>query len=140
MRDLSALFAISLALLLFDGAAGMAQTAQPLSNSALRRQDKQDCTNQAAQQNIVRRNLADFVRKCMADRQAERKKNAADESRPQKGMATEEWAAIQEVRNRERRQQLEQEAAKRADCNRQANQQKFRLAERRRFIKKCVAQ
>ncbi|MGB6348662.1 MAG: hypothetical protein WBG10_01415 [Pseudolabrys sp.] len=140
MRDLSALFAISLALLLFGGDAGMAQTTQSLSNGALRRQDKQDCTNQAAQQNIVRRNLADFVRKCMADRQAERKKNAADESRPQKGMAAEEWAAIQEVRNRERRQQLEQEAAKRADCNKQANQQKFRLVERRRFIKKCVAQ
>jgi hypothetical protein len=44
-----------------------------------------------------------------------------------------------EIRNRERRQQLEQDAAKRANCNKQANQQKFRLAERRIFIKKCVA-
>lgn len=94
MRYLPAFFAISFALLLFDGAAGMAQTAQPLSNSALRRQDKQDCTSQAAQQNVARRNLAEFVRKCMGDRQAERRKKAADESRPQKGMAAEEWAAI----------------------------------------------
>jgi hypothetical protein len=54
-------------------------------------------------------------------------------------MAAEEWAAIMEIRNRERRQQLEQDAAKRANCNKQANQQKFRLAERRIFIKKCVA-
>ncbi len=127
-------------MLLFAGDAGIAQTVQPLGNRALRQQDKRECTNQSAQQNIARRNLAEFVRKCMADRQAERKKNAADESRLQKGMATEEWAAIMEVRNRERRQQLEQDAAKRADCNKQANQQKFRLAERRRFIKKCVAQ
>jgi hypothetical protein len=58
--------------------------------------------------NIARRNLADFVRTGMADRRAKRKKNAADESRLQKGMAAEEWAPIQEVRNREWRQQLEQ--------------------------------
>lgn len=141
MRYPSALFAsCSLALLLFAGDAGLAQTVKPLSNRALRQQDKQECTNQAAQQNMAKRNQEEFVRKCMADRRAARKKEASEESRMQKGMAAEEWAAILEVRNRERRQQLEQEAAKRADCNKQANQQKFRLAERRRFIKKCAAQ
>ena len=50
----------------------------------------------------------------------------------------EEWAEIQKVRNQERREQLEQQAAKRAECNRQANEQKLRLRERRAFIKKCT--
>jgi hypothetical protein len=74
MRRLTPLFAISLAMLLFAGDAGMAQTAQPMGSRALRQQDKRECTNQAAQQNIARRNLAEFVRKCMADRQAARRK------------------------------------------------------------------
>ena len=142
MRFLSAVFAISLALLLFAGDAVVAQTAtpQPLSKRALRKQDNQECTQQAAQQNIVRRNLAEFVRKCMADRQAARKKQGADDSRLKRGMAIEEGKAILDVRNRERNEQLEKEAAKRADCNKQANEQKLRVAQRRSFVKKCIAQ
>jgi hypothetical protein len=76
----------------------------------------------------------------MADRQAERRKQSADETRIKRGMAIEEGAAILDVRNRERREQLEKEAAKRADCNKQANEQKLRVAERRSFVKKCIAQ
>jgi hypothetical protein len=106
----------------------------------LRKQDSQVCTQQAAHENVARRNLAEFVRKCMADRQAERRKQSADETRIKRGMAIEEGAAILDVRNRERREQLEKEAAKRADCNKQANEQKLRVAERRSFVKKCIAQ
>ena len=142
MRYLLATFAISIGLLLVAGDSVIAQTATPtpMSNRALRQQDKQECTTQAKQQNIVRRNLAEFVRQCMADRQAERRKQRADESRMKRGMAIEEGAAILEVRNRERREQLEQQAAKRADCNKQANEQKLRVAQRRSFVKKCIAQ
>jgi hypothetical protein len=142
MRYLLATFIISLGLLLVPGDGSMAQTGAPapLSKRALRKQDQQDCTQQAAQQNIARRNLAEFVRKCMADRQAERRKQSGDERRMKRGMAIEEGAAIVEVRNRERREQLEKEAAKRADCNKQANEQKLRVAQRRDFIKKCTAQ
>jgi psiF repeat-containing protein len=142
MRYMLATFAIALGLLLFAGDGGMAQTGSPapMSKRALRQQDSQECTAQAKQQNIARRNLAEFVRKCMADRQAERKKQSADERSMKRGMAIEEGAAILDVRNRERREQLEKETAKRADCNKQANEQKLRVAQRRSFLKKCVAQ
>ena len=80
MRFQSAYFAILLALFLAIGEAVLAQTgtptspaAAPLSNRALRQQDGQECSKQAAQQNIAKRNQAAFVRKCMADRQAARK-------------------------------------------------------------------
>jgi hypothetical protein len=55
----------------------MAQTAAPASSAltglALRRQDHKECSAQARQQNIAKRNQAEFVRKCMADRQGARK-------------------------------------------------------------------
>jgi hypothetical protein len=83
MRYQLVFFSISLALLLLAGNAVMAQTATPastastaLSKRALRHQDSEVCTKQAAQQNIARRNQADFVRKCMAERQASRKTTA----------------------------------------------------------------
>ena len=142
MRYPLATFAISLGLLLIAGDVVIAQSAAPapMSKRALRKQDSQVCNQQAAQQNIASRNLAEFVRKCMADRQAERKKQSADETRMKRGMAIEEGAAILDVRNRDRREQLEREAAKRADCNKQANEQKLRVAQRRSFLKKCIAQ
>jgi len=142
MRYLLATFIVSLAVLLATGDCGIAQTATPapMSKRELRKQDNQVCTQQAAHENVARRNLAEFVRKCMADRQAERRKQSADERRMKRGMAVEEGAAILDVRNRERREQLEKEATRRADCNRQANEQKLRVAQRRAFIKKCIAQ
>ena len=144
MRNLLALFTLSLGLLLIAGDPGMAQPASPesapLNNRAMRRQDRDECMKQAAQQNIVRRNQAEFIRRCMADRQGERRKKSSEDRRTRRSIAAEEWAAVQDVRNRERREQLEQQAAKRADCNRQANEQKLRVSQRRSFIKKCVAQ
>jgi hypothetical protein len=77
----------------------------------------------------------------MGDRQGERraaeKREAAEQSRIKRGMAAEEWTEIQKVRNQERRQQLEQQAARRAECSKEANEQKLRLRERRAFLKKC---
>ncbi len=70
----------SLAMLLLASNVVIAQTAQttstpqkPLSKSALRQQDRQECIKQAVQQNIAKRNRAAPVRKCMADRQVLRK-------------------------------------------------------------------
>ena len=144
MRNLLALFILSLGLLLIAGDPSMAQTASPdnapLNSRALRKQDRDECTKQATQQNIAKRNQAEFIRKCMADRQGERRKKSSEDRRNRRAMAAEEWAAVQEVRNRERNEQLEQQAAKRADCNRQANEQKLRISQRRNFIKQCVAQ
>jgi hypothetical protein len=73
-------FWTSLVMLLLASNVVIAQTAQtnptpqkPMSKSALRQQDREECTKQAVQQNIAERNRADPVRKCMADRQAARK-------------------------------------------------------------------
>lgn len=143
MRHSVVLIAMSLALLVFAGDAVFAQTDLTRADRrVLRKQDEQECRRQAGHQDTLRRNLAEFVRKCMAERQGERKaaekKEAAEQRRIKRGMAAEEWAEIQKVRNQERREQLEQQAAKRADCNRLANEQKLRLRERRNFIKMCA--
>ena len=143
MRHSVVLIAMSLALLVFAGDAVFAQTDLTRADKrVLRKQDEQECRRQAGHQDILRRNLAEFVRKCMAERQGERKaaerKEAAEQRRIKRGMAAEEWAEIQKVRNQERREQLEQQAAKRAECNRLANEQKLRLRERRSFIKMCA--
>jgi hypothetical protein len=143
MRRSVVLIAMPLALLVIAGDAAVAQTDLTRADRrVLRRQDDQECRRQAEHQNILRRNLAEFLRKCMAERQGERrtaeKKEAAEQRRVRRGIAAEEWAEIQKVRNQERREQLEQQAAKRAECNRQANEQKLRLRERSAFIKKCT--
>jgi hypothetical protein len=69
-----------LALLLPIDSIATAQTPAPnpapptaLSKRALRQQDRDECNKQAAQQNIAKQNLANFSRKCMAERQAARK-------------------------------------------------------------------
>jgi hypothetical protein len=67
---------VFLALILFtaDTIAQRTAPASPaLTGSALRRQDRKECNAQARQQNIAKRNQAEFVRKCMADRQGARK-------------------------------------------------------------------
>jgi hypothetical protein len=143
MRRSMALIAMPLALLVIAGDAAVAQTDLTRADRrVLRRQDDQECRRQAEHQNILRRNLAEFLRKCMAERQGERrtaeKKEAAEQRRIRRGIAAEEWGEIQKVRNQERREQLEQQAAKRAECNRQATEQKLRLRERRAFVKKCA--
>jgi|SRR5690242_1904190 hypothetical protein len=143
MRRSVVFIAMPLALLAFNGDAAVAQTDLTRADKRLlRKQDEQECLRQAGHQDILKRNLAEFVRKCMADRQGERraveKKEAAEQRRLKRGIAAEEWAEIQKVRNRERREQLEQQAAKRAECNRRANEQKLRLKERRNFVKKCT--
>ncbi|HZP71296.1 MAG TPA: hypothetical protein VFB29_15255 [Pseudolabrys sp.] len=143
MRHTLTLISVSLALLAFAGQAAFAQADLTRADRrAMRQQDEQECLRQAAHQNILRRNRAEFVRKCMAERQGERKvkerKETAERRRMKREMAKEEWAEIQRVRNQERRQQLEQQAARRAECNKQANEQRLRLKARRNFIKNCV--
>src|SRR3974390_3624287 len=94
MRNLLALFTLSLGLLLIAGDPGMAQTVSPdsapLSNRALRKQDRDECTKQAVQQNIAKRNQAEFIRQCMADRQGERRKKSSEDRRTRRSIAAEE--------------------------------------------------
>ena len=72
MRYALVFFSISLALFLVVSNAVMAQTASQASTASTvlskqepRQQDRQDCTKQAAQQNIAGQNLADFYWGCM---------------------------------------------------------------------------
>ena len=77
MRSSVIFFSFSLSLLLLVGNSVMAQVAPTaLSKRALRNQDRDVCTKQAVQQNIAKKNQADPVRRCMADRQASRKASA----------------------------------------------------------------
>ena len=143
MRRPIVLVAMPLALLVIAGDAAVAQTDLTRADRrVLRKQDEQECRRQAGHQDILRRNLAEFVRKCMAERQGERKvaekKEAAEQRRIKREMAIEEWTEIQKVRNQERREKFEQQTARRAECNRLANEQKLRLRERRNFIKMCA--
>ena len=80
MRYLPVLLLFSLMLMLAGSGDVIAQTATPaataptaLSKRMLRKQDRVECTDQSVQQNIARRNRADFVRICMAERQGARK-------------------------------------------------------------------
>jgi hypothetical protein len=143
MRYLLASIAISLALLLFAGDAVMAQTATPasppsaqLSKRALAKQDRQECAKDVAALNIARRNQADVIRKCLADRQAERKaaakKKASEESHIKRTKLLEEWTATELDQKKQQQRH--------ADCNKQAKEQKLRLAKRWRFIAKCIAE
>src|SRR4029079_18932991 len=102
-------FAIPLAALVFAGDAAVAQTDLTRADKRLmRKQDEQECLRQAGHQGILRRNLAESERNCMAERQGERraaeKKEAAEQRRIKRGMAIEEWTEIQKVRNQERRE------------------------------------
>jgi hypothetical protein len=76
MRHLLVSFTILVTLVILPAGVIMAQTTAPkspaLSERSLRRQDHQECTAQAGQQNIAKRNQAEFVRKCMADRRGAR--------------------------------------------------------------------
>jgi hypothetical protein len=120
MRSAAA-YALIVFTVLFAGATAMAQTALTRADRrALRQQDAQECRRQAEAQIINRWNLAEFLKKCMADRQGQRREverqQAAERRRIKRGMAAE----------------------KRADCNRQANEQRLRLGARRSFIASCV--
>ncbi len=91
MRRPIVLIAMPLALLVIVGDAAVAQTDLTRADKRLlRKQDKQECRRQAAHQDILRRNLAEFVRKCMAERQGERKaaekKEAAEQRRIKREM------------------------------------------------------
>lgn len=84
MRYVFALFTILLSLALFT-ADIMAQTTAPvLSGRALGHQDRDECIAQSKQQNVARQKRAEFIVKCVGDRQSARKaqqknKNCAQE-------------------------------------------------------------
>ena len=93
MKSLSGFLSILVAVSLLSTDVTMAQTREPISSGlskrALRKQDRRECTMQATQQNIAKRNQAEFVRKCMADRQGARKAEAGS---PSMGTRVTKWS------------------------------------------------
>jgi hypothetical protein len=98
-------------------------TSEPLA--VVRKQDRDECIAQAAQQGISKRiRVSNFVHKCMADRMAAR--NTAERKQ-----LSEKWTA--------QRKDREQRAAKEAACKKQVLQQKLHFEKRSRFVKECLA-
>ena len=149
MRFSASAFAISVALLMFagdavmfSGDAALAQTAAPapMTRRALRQQDRDECSKQ------VTRYQADLFLECMTNREAARKaaakKKAAEALAVKRQKAEQEFNATVKAHedwNRKRLELIAQERAKRADCKKQAADQKLHLAKRLRFIEKCIA-
>lgn len=141
MRYSVSILAIFAALLVFAGDAALAQASSaPMSKRALRQQDRDECSKQ------VTRYQADLFLECMANREAARKaaakKKAAEERAANKKSATQNFEATakeHEAVNKERLALIEQERVKRAECKKQAAEQKLHFAKRLRFIEKCVA-
>jgi translation initiation factor 2 alpha subunit (eIF-2alpha) len=140
MRTSASILAISAALLVFAADAAMAQTSAPMSKRELRQQDRAECSKQ------VTRYQADLFLECIANREAARKatakKQAAEKREANKKKATQNFEATakeNEAVNKERLALVEQERVKRADCKKQAADQKLHFVKRLRFIEKCVA-
>jgi len=96
----------------FDAVAQTSATnSSGLSGRALRKQDRQECTEQSVQQNIARVNRAEFVKKCMANRQGERR------------------AAARALRKQDRQA-----------CTEQSVQKNIARRNRAEFVRKCMAQ
>ena len=116
---------VSVVLLLFSVGPVLAQTGPVPPPAVARKQDREECTAQAAQQGITKRNrVTEFLRKCMAERREAR--NAAERQR------------LFERRIAER-QEVERRAAKEADCKKQAREQNLRFRTRSRFIRECMS-
>lgn len=141
MRISVSIVAMFVALLVFAGDAVLAQASSvPMSKRALRQQDRDACSKQ------VTRYQADLFLECMASRESARKavakKQAAEERAANKKSATQNFEATvkeHEAVNKERLALIEQERVKRAECKKQAAEQKLHFAKRLRFIEKCVA-
>jgi hypothetical protein len=139
MRYSALIAATFAALLVFAADAVVAQTSAPISKSALRQQDRDECSKQ------VNRYQGDEFLECVANREAARKaaekKRAAEERAAKRAKATQDFEkAVKEHEdlNKERLALIEQERVKRIDCRKQATEQKLHFAKRLRFIEKCV--
>jgi hypothetical protein len=101
--------------LLPDTIAQTSTSSRPgLTARELRKQDRQVCTAQSVQQSIAKRNRAEFVRKCMADRQGERQ--------------GERRIAARALRKQDRQM-----------CAAQSVQQNVARRNRAEFVRKCMA-
>jgi len=148
----SSVLFIAMSFAIFAAASAMAQTSAPatsapLSKRELRQQDLAECSKQ-----VDRYHANEFL-ECVANREAARKtaakekkaeakKAAAAEIAVKREKAEQEWQAEQKARadwSQKRMQLLAEQRSKRADCKKQAAQQKLRFLARTEFLEKCIA-
>jgi len=148
----SSILFVGMSAAIFSVTSAMAQTSAaatsaPLSKRELRQQDRAECSK------LVDRYHANEFLECMANREAARKtaakekkaeakKAAAAEIAVKREKAEQQWQAEQKARadwNQKRMDLLAEQRAKRADCKKQAAQQKLRFVARTEFLEKCIA-
>ena len=112
MRFQRCLLAGIFILIFLPDAIAQTSTSSPpgLTASGLRKQDRQVCTAQSVQQNIARRNRAELVRQCMADRQGKRR------------------TAARALRKQDRQ-----------TCTAQSKEQNVARRNRAEFVRQCMA-
>ena len=143
---------IAMSVVIFAVTSPMAQTSAPatsapLSKRELRQQDRAECSKQVdryhANQFLECMTNREAARKAAAkEKKAEAKKAAAAEMDVKRKNAEQQWQAEQKARadwNQKRIELLAEQRAKRADCRKQAAQQKLRFVARTEFLEKCIA-
>lgn len=141
MKSLPALLSILVAVSVLSTDVTLAQMKEPipsgLSKRALRKQDRRECTAQATQQNIAKRNQAEFVRKCMADKQGTRKAEAGS---PSMGSRVKKWTRARIAAAKKR---WSEDKEKFAECQRRLDEtlqaQRLSLHKRVDFLERCMA-
>jgi len=140
MKSLPRYLPILIAVSLLSTDVTLAQTREPISSAlskrALRKQDRRECTVQATQQNIAKRNQAEFVRKCMADRQGARK---AETRSPSMGTRVEKWTRARIAATKKR---WAEDKEKFDECQRRLAEtlqtQRLSLHKRLDFLERCM--
>jgi len=140
MRYLLAFLSVfSLSVICADSALAQ-DTAKPLKNRQILRQDSDECAKEVSDPHRV-----DLFSACMTKKQMARKEEAkqkkAEERAKRKHERTERFEGAMKSTQEANQQRIAQEnaaRAKRDDCKKQAKEQNLHLMKRLNFIKSCV--
>jgi hypothetical protein len=140
MRYLLAFLSVfSLSVICADSALAQ-DTAKPLKNRQMLRQDSDECAKEVSDPHRV-----DLFSACMTKKQMARKEEAkqkkAEERAKRKQERTERFEGAMKSTQEANQQRIAQEnaaRAKRDDCKKQAKEQNLHLMKRLNFIKSCV--
>ena len=139
MRYLLAFLSIfSLCVVCADITSAQTSSKSPGKDELLR-QDSEECARQVDRKQVDR--FAECMNKKETDRKIAEKQKKAEEAAKRRQQRTERFeAAIESNREaNQRRVSLENAArARRADCKKQAKEQKLHLVKRLNFIKACM--
>ena len=140
MRYLFAFLSVFSVSVICADAALAQETAKPLKNRQILRQDSDECAKEVADPHRV-----DLFSACMTKKQMARKEAAnqkkAEERAKRKQERSERFDAAMKANQETNQQRIAQEnaaRAKRDDCKKQAKEQNLHLMKRLNFIKGCM--